>query len=222
SFAERVVAPAANLVPLPDGVDLFSAALTEPLSVARHALGPEQAASVAVIGSGGIGLGAIVIARARGARRVLAIDVSATALGHAEACGAETLLVGEPIESAAFEQVLECTGAPGTLGLAAELAAPGGEVAMVGIGGGEDFPAEAFVRNELRARGAFAYLYEEVVEVAQGISAGDLSVGGIGPEAAPLAEIMAAVERLRAEPGAHPRIIVQPRDGVRAPAQVRR
>ena len=88
SFAEFVAvrAAATNLVPLPDGVDMTTAAAlgcrfaTAFRALTAHAVvGPGT--EVAVFGCGGVGLSAVMIAGALGAR-VTAVDVSAAALAR--------------------------------------------------------------------------------------------------------------------------------------------
>jgi len=95
SFAERVAIHAAdvNLVGLPDSVDFVSAAcLGCRFATAFRALtvhgrvGPGD--WVAVHGCGGVGLSAVMIASALGAR-VIAVDVAAGALDRAREIGAE-------------------------------------------------------------------------------------------------------------------------------------
>lgn len=95
SFAEQVAVPRAevNLVPVPDGVGLdaaavlgcrFATAFRALTAIGRVAAGEW----VAVHGCGGVGLSAVMIAAASGAR-VVAVDVSPHALGMARRYGAE-------------------------------------------------------------------------------------------------------------------------------------
>lgn len=95
SFADLVALHAAdhNLVRLPDSVDVVSAAALgcrfatafRGLTVHGH---PSAGSWVAVHGCGGVGLSAVMIAVALGCR-VLAVDISAAALGRARDLGAE-------------------------------------------------------------------------------------------------------------------------------------
>jgi alcohol dehydrogenase len=94
SFAEYVVVRAAdfNLVPLPDGVDAVTAAAlgcrfaTAYRALTAHA--PVGAGTeVAVFGCGGVGLSAVMIAVALGAR-VTVVDLSDIALVRARGLGA--------------------------------------------------------------------------------------------------------------------------------------
>ena len=95
SFAEYVALgyADANLVALPDDLDDVVAAgmgcrfSTAFRAVTRHGR-PTPGQWVAVFGCGGVGLGAVMIAHAAGAR-VLAVDVSDKALSLAGDCGAE-------------------------------------------------------------------------------------------------------------------------------------
>ena len=105
SFAERVVVDHAdvNLVALPDGVDAvtaaalgcrFATAFRAVVEVGRVAAGEW----VAVHGCGGVGLAAVMIARACGAR-VVAVDVAPGPLRLAARLGAEAV-----VDAAAPEQ----------------------------------------------------------------------------------------------------------------------
>ena len=98
SFAEIVAIPAAdfNVVRLPDDLDFVAAAslgcrfATAYRAVTVH--GRVRAGEwLAVYGCGGVGLSAVMIASALGAR-VIAVDRSAAALGLAQEFGAEVIL----------------------------------------------------------------------------------------------------------------------------------
>jgi alcohol dehydrogenase len=112
SHAERVAVRAAdtNLVRLPDGLEADAAAglgcrfATAYRAVtARARIRPGE--WLAVYGAGGVGLSAVMIAQALGAR-VVAVDRSPAALALAERLGAEPVPAGED----AVERVVEATG----------------------------------------------------------------------------------------------------------------
>jgi D-arabinose 1-dehydrogenase-like Zn-dependent alcohol dehydrogenase len=101
SYADSVVVPHAdvNLVALPDAVGFAEAAgLGCRFGTAYHALHARgRIASgewVAVYGCGGVGLSAVIVAVAAGAR-VVAVDVSPTALERAAALGAVVVPMGD-------------------------------------------------------------------------------------------------------------------------------
>lgn len=112
SYAEYVVVRAAdfNLVPLPDGVDMVTAAAlgcrfaTAWRALTAHVpVGPGT--ELAVFGCGGVGLSAVMIAVALGAR-VTAIDLSPDALTRASELGAAvTVRSADPVAA-----VVEATG----------------------------------------------------------------------------------------------------------------
>jgi D-arabinose 1-dehydrogenase-like Zn-dependent alcohol dehydrogenase len=115
SLAEQVVIHAAdtNLVALPDAVDPVAAAslgcrfATAFRALTAHAkVGPGQ--WLAVHGCGGVGLSAVQIGVALGAR-VVAVDVSAPALARATELGAEHVVDAASVSEAAVA-VQEVTG----------------------------------------------------------------------------------------------------------------
>lgn len=114
SFAEQVALHAAdaNLVALPDSVDFVTAAsLGCRFATAFRALtahgGVGVGHQVAVYGCGGVGLSAVMIATALGAR-VVAVDVSAGALDLARRLGADEVVDSSVADAAAA--VRELTG----------------------------------------------------------------------------------------------------------------
>jgi alcohol dehydrogenase len=112
SFAQYVVVRAAdlNLVPLPDGVDAVTAAslgcrfATAFRAVTAHAR-VQAGDEVAVFGCGGVGLSAVMVAAALGAR-VTAVDLSDAALERALELGATAAV--RSADPAA--EVVEATG----------------------------------------------------------------------------------------------------------------
>lgn len=101
SFAERVVLHAAdtNLVAIPDGVTTEAAAsLGCRFATAYRALTARADVQpgewVCVVGAGGVGLSAVMVASALGAR-VVAVDRSAGALERAAAMGATSTVLSE-------------------------------------------------------------------------------------------------------------------------------
>src|SRR5439155_944977 len=94
-FAEYVSAPARHCFRVPAGVDLATAALSEPLGVAVHGVrlsGLEIGQRVAVLGAGTIGLAAVVAARAGGAGASADFDIVLDILRRQGRRIAETLI----------------------------------------------------------------------------------------------------------------------------------
>ncbi|MFI0820911.1 NAD(P)-dependent alcohol dehydrogenase [Streptomyces sp. NPDC021098] len=150
-MAAYVLVPSArHLVPVGDltseqAAPLSDAGLTSYHAVAglRHALG--EGTTAVVIGIGGLGHLAVQILRATTACRVLAVDVREDALALAERSGAAfaTLMRADTAGGlrahgggAGADAVLDFVGTAETLALAVGVLRPGGELAVVGSGGG--------------------------------------------------------------------------------------
>jgi 2-desacetyl-2-hydroxyethyl bacteriochlorophyllide A dehydrogenase len=98
-YAQRIVVPAANAIPIPDEVSSDVAAIMMcSTATAYHALRLADLAkgqSVAVLGFGGLGVSATQLAHALGASRVFAVDVVKEKLDLAASFGATPLDVRE-------------------------------------------------------------------------------------------------------------------------------
>ena len=115
AFAEYVSVPPKNLVPVPDGVSMEAASMTEPAAVALHALqragGGFVGETVVIFGAGPIGLMAAQWARMMGAARVIVFDLIPEKLEMAERLGFELAL--DVREDDPVERVKELTGGHG-------------------------------------------------------------------------------------------------------------
>lgn len=103
-YAERVLAQEALTLPVPNGLPARTAALTEPMAVALHAVrrgevGRKQVAYV--IGCGPIGLGVIAMLKATGVGTVVAADFSPGRRALATALGADVVV--DPAEQSPYD-----------------------------------------------------------------------------------------------------------------------
>ena len=120
-YAEEMLVQESLMLAVPNGLGAEIAALTEPLAVARHAVrrGEVGRRTVAiVIGCGPIGLGVILMLKAKGVRTVVASDYSAARRGLAIRCGADVVV--DPAAQAPFTAWKEgrhLTNAPAALEL---------------------------------------------------------------------------------------------------------
>lgn len=147
-YAEYVVAPARNAIPIADTVSPAAAAIMMcSTATAFHALRKARMSagdSVAVFGAGGLGMSAIQLARACGAAAVFAVDIDPAKRQTAEGYGARPV---DPARGAPEEQLrtytdgrgvdvaLEFAGLPATQEQAVALLAVQGRAAMAGISG---------------------------------------------------------------------------------------
>jgi threonine dehydrogenase-like Zn-dependent dehydrogenase len=95
AYAEQVLVQESLMLPVPNGLPGEIAALTEPMAVAHHAvrrgeIGKRQTAIV--IGCGPVGLGVILMLKAKGVRTVIASDFSQARRALAARCGADVVV----------------------------------------------------------------------------------------------------------------------------------
>jgi threonine dehydrogenase-like Zn-dependent dehydrogenase len=142
-LAEAIALPYGKLI-LNDTLDPRALALVEPLSVGFHAIDRGRVAAsdtVAVIGCGMIGMGAVIAAAARGAK-VIAIDINADKAAFTARFGA-TITIDASREDVArriaeitggdgVDVVVEAVGLPATFTQAIDLACFAGRVVYVG------------------------------------------------------------------------------------------
>ncbi|WP_046300934.1 zinc-binding dehydrogenase [Mycobacterium sp. UM_Kg27] len=121
-YAEQMLVEQSLTLPIPNGLSVDAAALTEPMAVAWHAVrrGEVRKRDVAiVIGCGPIGLAVVCMLKARGVRTVIASDFSPGRRALATRCGADIVVDpahDSPYAAAAGHGHLE--KAPDALGLA--------------------------------------------------------------------------------------------------------
>ena len=169
TFAEYVVVPERILYRMPDDLDFVSASLTEPLSVAAHALrvgAPEPGDSVLVVGAGLIGLLLIQVLRPHCSGPIIALDVDAGRLETARRFGADYAFISGP-ESA--EEIRKLTGGRGAdrafeaVGATAPIATAiaglrkGGTLILIGnVSPKVELPLQSVVTRQLVIKGSCA------------------------------------------------------------------
>lgn len=145
-YAQRIVVPAANAIPIPDGVASEVAAIMMcSTATAYHALrlsNLQKGQSVAVLGFGGLGVSAVQLARALGASQVFAVDVVPEKLELAAKFGATPLDAREvPVHKAILgatdgrgvDVVVEFTGNEKVAHGGLRSLSPGGRLMIVAI-----------------------------------------------------------------------------------------
>jgi threonine dehydrogenase-like Zn-dependent dehydrogenase len=103
-YAEQVIAEASMSFAVPNGLDLDTAALTEPMAVALHAVRRSEIGKrdvAIVIGCGPVGLAVICHLKALGVRTIVASDFSATRRALATRCGAQVVV--DPAADSPYE-----------------------------------------------------------------------------------------------------------------------
>jgi len=191
SFAEQVAIGAAdfNLVRLPDELDYVTAGMLGcRFATAFHALTAQAQVRpgewVAVYGCGGVGLSAVMVAIALGAR-VVAVDPSSAALARASDLGAESL-VADPDPVPAVRSITaggaHCTidafGSGVTASAAVRSLRRRGRHVQVGLMFGDDrqapVPWELVLAHELRILGAHGMAARDYPQMLDLIASGRL------------------------------------------------
>ena len=106
AYAEQVLVQESLMLPVPNGLPADVAALTEPMAVAWHAVrkGEVSKRQVAiVIGCGPVGLGVILMLKAKGVKTVVASDYSPGRRALAQRCGADVVV--DPAQQSPYTAV---------------------------------------------------------------------------------------------------------------------
>ena len=161
-FAEYVVIPGRNAWRNSATLPADVASMQEPLGNAVHTAlyYPLTAQTVAVMGCGPIGLCAVGIARAAGARKVWAADVNPYRLELARHMGAHRLIASdredlakvlrEETDGLGVDILLEMSGHPAAIRAGLAGTRSGGKVVMLGL---PSAPLEVDLGNEVVMRG---------------------------------------------------------------------
>ncbi|WP_375424942.1 L-idonate 5-dehydrogenase [uncultured Friedmanniella sp.] len=186
AFARYSTLPSRMLRPLPAGLDLRTAAVVEPASVAWHAVsraGEVAGRTALVVGAGPIGALAVAVLKRAGAAEIVAVDLHDHALRVAAELGATRTLNAREADAVAAVQadvVIESSGSHQGLGSAIRGAVRGGRLVMVGLlpTGDQPVPMSLAITRELELVGAFRF-NDEIDEVIAALADGSLAVGPV-------------------------------------------
>lgn len=211
AFAELVRIPGAtpggNVFPLESDVADEAGALVEPLAVAVHAvkLGePISGMTALVLGLGTIGQQVVQALRARGAGRVIGVDISALRLEAARQLGAEAIDGSEGLAQALtpalrdgdeIDVVFECSGVPAVANAALEQIRAGGTIVVLALYDDPvTFNPTVLVQKEIRLQGSIAYTGEDFSDAVRLIHAGKAQAAPLITQRHALDEISHAFE----------------------------
>ncbi len=223
-LAERLVWPSGQLVKLPDHVSSEEAALTEPTSVAVHAVkrsGAGPGDRVLVLGAGTVGLLAMQAAKSFGAT-VYAADTRKMSLDLAQELGADEVIDatrGDAIEAVmaltdgvGADIVIDAAGAESTPEQAVKMARRGGRVVLVAIYTTTPrFDFNNLVSTEIEVAGSLAFSQADVEDAIRLMSSGEISTRQLVTEIVALDEVLnVAFPRMLAPTKDVFRILVKP------------
>ncbi|WP_145543025.1 zinc-binding alcohol dehydrogenase family protein [Yersinia frederiksenii] len=186
-FSEYLSVPVNNLLVV-DDVEPQAAALTEPFAISAHAVrrsAIEQGDHLLVVGAGPIGLGVAAIAKADGAKVIVA-DTSALRREHVEKMLGLTTLnpADEGFEQALREQfsgmlaakIIDATGNQLAMNHSVNLIRHGGSITFVGLFKGDlQFSDPEFHKKETTMMGSRNATKEDFIKVGRLMAAGKLT-----------------------------------------------
>ncbi len=227
SFAQLVAIPAAdfNVVHLPDDIDFVAAAsLGCRFATAYRAItvhGRVQSGDwVAVHGCGGVGLSAVMIAAALGAR-VIAVDRSHAALARARELGAEVTLDADDDPAGRIRAVtgdgaavsLDAVGSPPAAVASIWSLRPRGRHVQIGLLLGDDadvaLPMGRIIANELEIYGSHGMAARDYAGMLHLVASGALRPDRLVGEVIGLADAGAALAAMSAPSPGHGVTVVE-------------
>ena len=189
AFAERVRIPRSvqgeNVFKLDDEISDEAGTTVEPLAVAVHAVklvAGVEGSTALVLGLGTIGQQVVQVLRARGARRVVGVDLSALRLDAARELGADVVDGSPGIEEALagalgdgeeLDVVFECSGVPALATAAIDSVRGGGTIVVLALYDDPvTFNPTSLVQKELRLQGSIAYTSEDFADAIELLRSG--------------------------------------------------
>lgn len=185
-YAQKIVVPADNAIPIPDNVSFDAAAIMMcSTATAYHALrlsNIQPHESLGILGFGGLGVSAAQVARAMGVKDIVAVDTVPEKLELAKQFGART---GDLKD---VDVILEFTGNTNAAQNALRALAPGGRLMIVAINlRAMTFdPFDDLLRRERRIIGCADHTREELVELMELARRGEIDLSRAVTRTVPL------------------------------------
>jgi len=223
AFAEYVAVPQSTLYRLPEGLSFEQAAMTEPVSVAFHAVSLvpcEINDSAVVVGCGMIGLFVVQALRIKGCGKIIAVDLDQSRLDLALKFGTDHALKSDAVDivetirslthGRGADLAIEVVGITPTINLAINSVRKGGKISVIGnLAEKVEIPLRVLVTRQITLVGSCASAGEYPACLDM-IASGRVKVDEMMSAVVPLAEAATWFERLyQGEPGLM-KVIVRP------------
>jgi threonine dehydrogenase-like Zn-dependent dehydrogenase len=219
-LAEYLVVPAEKLYRA--NLSLKELCLVEPLTVGFHAVARGRVTAydtVAIIGCGGVGLGAVAASGFRGARTI-GIDVDDAKLEIARKAGATELVntnrddlhakLAELTNGIGPDVIIEAIGLPSTFRAAVEEVAFTGRVVYIGYAKESvAYETRLFVQKELDILGSRNALPEDFCEVIRMLEEQRFPVGDAVSKIVPMEQAPGILAEWSADPARFTKIMIQ-------------
>ena len=234
-YSERMLLDPTALVPVPNGLDPISAALTEPMAVGLHAVnqsGAEVGRPAIVVGAGPVGLAVIGALALLGVEPIIVSDFSAGRRALATTMGAHVVL--DPSGTASRREsiapaieawseyadadkppvIFEAVGVPGMIDSVMSGAPANSEVVVVGVCMEDDnFRPIMGIYKRLTIRFVLGWSPVEFTQSLHNLAEGRIEAAALVTDQVELDHVPAAFVSL-AKPDAQVKILVRP-NGIR-------
>ena len=188
ALAEYVSVPCRNLIKVPDGLRMETAALAEPIATGWHAVGVAAQAShwplpesrALVFGGGAVGLSAALSLRAQGCTDIRLAETNA--LRRQTAAAADFGDVFDPLASdvdleISADLVIDCVGGRATRTAASLAIHPGGVIVHVGLMDADDgLDVRKLTLQEVTFAGTYTYTMQDFRATIAAMHSGALGV----------------------------------------------
>ena len=186
AFAQMISMPERNLLPVPDNLDLATAALTEPIATGWHAVvngaktlaRPLAESRALVFGGGAVGLAAALSLRAQGCREILLGETNPKRRETAKASGVcqpyDPLTDEGPLDNS-VDLAVDCVGGKATRQAAMAAIKPGGTIVHVGLLDSADgLDVRKLTLQEVTFMGSYTYTMRDFQETLDAMASGAL------------------------------------------------
>jgi 2-desacetyl-2-hydroxyethyl bacteriochlorophyllide A dehydrogenase len=207
AFSENVAVPARKCYPLPKTVSFEEASLTEPLAVAVHAVtlaAVEKTTTIAIIGSGAIGLMTLQVAKSIGVNSIVVLDTLAYRLALARKLGATATInvkdedpLQKILKDGGVDIVFEAVGHQETVQQGLAMVKTGGKVIVIGmLEEMMQLPMLDITVKELALQGSYGYTSDDFQQALTLLAKGNINVKPLITHQFPLHEIKRGFEVL--------------------------
>ena len=173
TFAEQVMVPKDNLIPMPRDMNPAHAALTEPAATAIHAtrlaeralFGSIKSTSVLVIGAGSIGLLSALALQAQGVEQITITEANAMRCASAARTGDWKIIDGANAAPppGAYDLIIDAVGSHTSRHTALSAVGAGGVVIHIGLADNDGaIDVHRMTRHEITLMGAYTYTAQDL------------------------------------------------------------
>ena len=186
AYADLVTIPSVNLIAIPEGLSALQAALAEPTATALHALHLAMRASprpmaelrTLVIGGGAVGLLAALLLKGYGCQRLVVAETNPMrrqSAAESVGCQVHDPINDPPLDSDAFDLVIDAVGGGVTRKSAMAAVKPGGIFVHIGLmDSGGELDIRKLTLFEVNLIGVYCYTPADMRAAVQAIGDGML------------------------------------------------